>query len=346
MMSNFALSNPDLESFDRDGVVCLRNVLSADEIDALRGVVDQQVLDHGHSQTSYDLEDIAHQVWAGKNNIDVGPATRFDVDALAGIIHADDEARPLLEDSDHQDLGMFLYKVGDWRNHRGIREVGFDSALPKLVSDLLGSETINWWEDSTFVKAPFTRLKTPFHQDLTYFQISGQQSVIVWIPLDPANLENGVTRYVRASHKWGKTYAPNMFLSQTVFPGAEDPKCPDIEAREEEFDIVSFDVEPGDVIIHHVLTVHGAGGNPTKKPRRAISFRYTGDDVRYCEKPGALPQTDTLGDLKDGDRLHSLDYPIVWPRPWPGISLADVYDALVATEKPTPRIPKTLSTAA
>ncbi|MEM9668667.1 MAG: phytanoyl-CoA dioxygenase family protein [Pseudomonadota bacterium] len=334
MTTQSVVSAVEKQTFDEDGVVCLRGVLDPQEIGMLRSVLARQLRDHGQSKTSYDLESIARQVWDGNSSIDVGKADRFDVDGLAAVIQSDDEARPLFEDDNHEDEGLFLYKVGDWRNHRGIRRVGFDSKIPQIVAELLDTETLNWWEDSTFVKAPHTRLKTPFHQDLTYFQISGDQSVIVWIPLDPSDLSNGVTRYVRGSHKSGETYAPNMFLSQTVFPGSEDPKCPDIEADESQYDIISFDVEPGDVIIHHVRTIHGAGGNTTDKPRRAISFRYTGDNVRYFDKPGALPQTDTISDLKNGDRLHSLDYPIVWPTPWPGVSISDLYDMLISSREP------------
>ena len=325
MSAKFTLQQHHLDDFENDGVVCLRGLITSDEVQQLREVIEDQLQAHGESKTSYDLEDLAHQIWDGKNQIDAGAAERFDVQGLATVIRMDPDARPLFELDTHEDDGMFLYKVGDWRNHRGIRNVAFDSALPETVAALLNSDTLHWWEDSTFVKKPHTRLKTPFHQDLSYFQIDGDQSVIAWMPLDPANLENGVTRYVRGSHKWDKIFAPNMFLSQTTFPGAEDPKCPDIEGNEDHYDIVSFDVEPGDVIIHHVRTVHGAGGNTTDLPRRAISYRYTGDNVRFYNKPGALPQTDIIGDLEDGDRLYSRDYPVVWPKPWPGLKLAEVY---------------------
>lgn len=315
--------------FDRDGVICLRGILSNQDIQNLRSVVDDQVARRDTSATNYDFESIGQQIWDRKNRIDVGTAQRFDVDGLVSLIHADQEARPLLEDDDKAGNGLFYYDVAGWKAYRGIREVGFDSALPPVIAELIDSETVNFWEDTTFVKAPHTRQKTAFHQDLSYFQIQGDQCVIAWIPLDAATLENGVTRYVRGSHKWGKTYAPNMFVSQTLFPNVEDPKCPDIEADEDKYDIIHFDVEPGDVIIHHVLTIHGAGGNRTDNPRRAISFRYTGDDVRYYDKPGAMPQPNVRLKLQDGDRLHSPDYPIVWPKPWPGVKTADVYEASI-----------------
>lgn len=326
-MSNYSISTEQLQSFDRDGVICLRDVMTVSEISSLRRVIDQQVAQRHKSPTGYDFEKISEQIWQRKNRIDVGEAERFDVDGLVELIHSDDAARPLLEDDDEAIDGCFFYDVAGWRKHAEIRKAGFDSALPFIISELLGSETINFWEDTTFVKAPHTRQKTAFHQDLSYFQIQGDQCVIAWIPLDFADEENGVTRYIRGSHKWGETYAPNMFVSQTLFPGIEDPKCPDIEANESDYDIVSFDVRPGDVILHHVRTVHGAGGNKTDRQRRAISFRYTGDDVRYHDKPGAMPQPGMTLRPSEGGRLHTPDYPIVWPKPWPGFSVADAFDA-------------------
>ena len=324
-MSSLAITPEQQKCFDRDGVLCLRNVMTETEIADLRSVVDQQVTTRHTSPTGYDFEKISKQIWERKNTINVGAAARFDVDGLVAVIHSDEAARPLLENDTHTGEGCFFYDVAGWRQHAGIRRAGFDSSLPSIVSELLSSETINFWEDTTFVKAPRTRQKTAFHQDLSYFQIQGDQCVIAWIPLDPANEANGVTQYVRGSHKWGEVYAPNMFVSQTVFPGAEDPKCPDIEAAPDDYDIISFDVEPGDVIIHHVLTVHGAGGNTTDSPRRAISFRYTGDNVRYHDKPGAMPQPGMVLKPKEGERLHTPDYPIVWPKPWPGFSIAAAY---------------------
>lgn len=178
------------------------------------------------------------------------------------------------------------------------------------------------------MKAPHTRQKTAFHQDLAYFQIEGDQCVIVWIPLDAASLDNGVTQYVRGSHKWGQVFAPNVFVSQTPFQSSPEGRCPDIESAPEDYDIVSFAVEPGDVIIHHVMTVHGAGGNMSDSWRRAVSFRYCGDQVRYLDRKGAIAQVGVTHDLSDGDRLFSADYPVVWPKPWPGFSLAEAFDAL------------------
>ncbi len=311
----FLISEADRADFRRDGVICLRNVLSPFEIDLLRAGVARQMAALGRSATGYDFEALARQAWAPGALIDAGAATRFDMSRLKALIAADPAARPLMEEGPSGEDGLFFYDAGGWRFDAGIREVAFNSALPEIAAELLDAAELRFWEDTTFVKAPHTRQKTAFHQDLGYFQIEGSQCVIAWIPLDPAGPSNGVTQYVRGSHEWGEVYAPNIFLTQTPFPEAEGPRCPDIEADPAAYDIVSFDVEPGDVILHHVLTVHGAGGNMTGSWRRAVSLRYCGESVRYLGRKGAAAHTAGSAKLSDGDRLCGEAYPLVWTRP-------------------------------
>lgn len=319
------VSPADRAAFARDGVVCLRGVLTETDIARLRSAVDRQVAALGRSRTGYDFEALARQVWDETRTVETGAADRFDMGRMKEMIRADAEARPLQEAGRGHADGLFFYDAAAWKHDLGVRQVALDSALPETVSLLMEAAYVHFWEDTTFVKAPHTRQKTAFHQDLAYFQIEGDQCVIVWIPLDSASLENGVMQYVRGSHLWGETYAPNVFVSQTPFAASPEKRCPDIEGGEGAFEILSFDVEPGDVIIHHVKTVHGAGGNMSERWRRAVSFRYCGDRVRYFDRPGAIPQVGVCHGLRDGDRLFAKDYPVVWPRPWPELELAPLF---------------------
>ena len=322
-------------AFDRDGVICLRNVLSLREIDGLRQAVARQMSRLGRSSTGYDFEALAAQVWDSGARVDTGAALRFDMARMKSLVRSDVLARPLQEPDSSGEAGLFFYDVAAWKEDRGVRDVAFDSVLPEIASVLLEASYVNFWEDTTFVKAPHTRQKTAFHQDLAYFQIDTDQCVVVWIPLDAANVQSGVTRYVRGSHLWGETYAPNVFISQTPLATSPEMRCPDIEAAPERYDIVSFDVSLGDVIIHHVKTVHGAGGNQSDAWRRAMSFRYCGDRVRYLDRAGAIPQVGVSHDLQSGDRLFSPDYPVVWPKPWPAFRLAEAFDAQYPQRVPT-----------
>jgi hypothetical protein len=311
--------------FERDGVVVLRAVVTAEQIEGLRIDVDAQIKTLGTSPTAYDLEAVARQTWQDPHLVpNTGPAARFDMSAMKTAVRSDPLARPL-RDGTGQEAGMFFYDAANWKHQDGVRGVALDSSLPALIAALLGAQHLHFWEDTSFVKAPWTAQRTAFHQDLAYFQIAGDQCAIVWIPLDPVTKANGAMEYVRGSHLWGQIFAPNVFFAQTPFATSPFPRLPDIEGQRDAFDIVSFEVEPGDVIVHHVRTVHGAGGNLSDQMRRAISLRYCGDQVRYHNQIGAIAQFGVSASLHDGEGLGGLDYPLVWPRPWPGLKLAPLY---------------------
>lgn len=325
-MTQPLICDEEITAFERDGVVCLRGLLSERDIAGLRDGVEMQLDEHGRSATGYDFEDIAHQVWAERDEVDTRAATRFDMQNVKDRVLADRNAAPLQEPAvANGPKGKFFYDAAMWRRHGGVRSAALDSQLPEAIARLLRSDRLHFWEDTTFVKEPGTRQKTAFHQDYRYFQIEGEQCVIVWVPLDPVDAGNGSLKYVRGSHRWGESYAPNVLFTHSLATGASGKLCPNIEANPEAYDIVQFDAEPGDVIVHHVMTVHGADGNMSNRRRRAVSLRYCGDDVRYLDREGAVPQLHTSHTLQNGDRLNSIDYPLVYPRPWPGLKLADVY---------------------
>lgn len=320
-----AVSKKQYQTFWRDGVVHLKNALSVDEINALRDCVDGQIAAVGNSETGYDFEAISKALWSNDTEFEPGNASRFNLDNFRRFVAADPLARPILDDTKaHDDTGRFIYDAAGWRQHDGVRNVALHSRLPEIAADLLNAQYLNFWEDTTFVKFPGTRQRTVFHQDLNYFQIDGDQCVIIWLPLDTIDLENGTVEYVSGSHLWPETFASNSFITQTPLPTSVGPRLPDIEGNRDKYDILSFDVEPGDAVICHVRTVHGAGGNLSNRMRRAMSFRYCGDEVRYQNRSGALKQTGVENSLQDGDRLISDDYPIAWPERLRDMPLCDV----------------------
>jgi len=264
----------------------------------------------------------------GKSEIGGGDADRFDMGEISAILDSDPKLRPIRDDVDSEDDGMFFYDAAGWRFYDGIRNAALDSSLPDICAKLMNSTYLNFWEDTTFVKAPNTGQRTSFHQDYGYFQIKGEKCCIVWMALDPVNRENGAMEYVRGSHKWGEKYAPNVLIAQSTFPDSPYDRTPDIEANPGDYDIVSFDVQPGDVIIHHVLTVHGSRGNQSNdRLRRAISFRYCGDDITYYDRPGAIVQPYLTEKLENGAPLFSKDYPLVYPRVFPTARLSSLFNS-------------------
>lgn len=52
---------------------------------------------------------------------------------------------------------------------------------------------------------------------------------------------------------------------------------------------LSWDLDPGDIMVHHRLTVHGAGGNKSQLEERiGLSNRYMGGDVVWDPRAHVL----------------------------------------------------------
>ena len=81
-----------------------------------------------------------------------------------------------------------------------------------------------------------------------------------------------------------------------------------------DFDIVYFETEPGDVILHHLNILHYASGNRTASRRRAIALRYSGDDAVYVKRKFGPPPLYDPG-LESGAPLDSDLFPVVRAAP-------------------------------
>jgi len=196
--------------------------------------------------------------------------------------------------------GQFRAGTDHWIASSEFLAFARDTPIPEIVADLLGSEHVWLYEDSVLVKDPETRERTMFHQDLSYFHVDGDQVCTVWIPLDPVDAENGAVRYVRGSHHDRTAFRPNLFVTTEALPGTEGVDVPDLA---DDPRLVHFDTVPGDVVVHHARTIHGAFPNTTPdRPRRALSIRYAGDDARFRIKPGA-PQKAHHASLVEGAPL-------------------------------------------
>lgn len=70
---------------------------------------------------------------------------------------------------------------------------------------------------------------------------------------------------------------------------------------------------PGDVIVHHWSTIHGAAGNVSATV--AASIRFALGDSTYYQRPSSPEPFRHSLNLRDGDPLENADrFPIVWPR--------------------------------
>lgn len=279
-----AVTDDEIEAFWRDGVVCLRRILPPALVESMAAPVEEAV----------------------------GGPESSDLSAMGAALAASGDAGAL-EDLPEGARGVFVGGVDHWRTRLAFRDFACGPPLPEVVATLLRSERLHLYEDSVLVKEPGTPERTAWHQDLSYFDVEGDQLATCWIPLDVATEDSGAMRFVRGSHRWGEVFQPNLFVSDTPIPGTDGRPVPDIEATPDAFDIVCFELGPGDLTVHHARTLHAAGGNRSERRRRAISIRYCGDDARFLRRAGTVHK-DHHGALVDGQPLGGPDTPLVWPR--------------------------------
>ena len=309
------INSQDQKNFERDGVVCLRSIIPKESISHLASAINQLFDDVGLTPTGYDLESLGDIAYSdSEDTASAGMAKQYDLDLMAGMLQYEGDRRLIDKVPDKSPKGSYRIDTGCWRRNNAVATLALSSVLPEIAADLLQSQSIAFFDDQMFVKTPGTRQRTAFHQDYPFFHIEGMQGCVFWIPVDAASSKNGAMSYVRGSHKWEEDFGSSMFVSHTPMPGSTGARIPDIEANPEAFDLVSFDVWPGDVVVHHFRTLHGAGGNRTiDNNRRVMSLRYVGDDMRYKFRPGAARQPHHYHDLRDGDLLFCDDFPQVWP---------------------------------
>ncbi len=178
-----------------------------------------------------------------------------------------------------------------WRDDPTIRDFVFGSGVAGLVGDLLDATSLRFYFDHLLVKEPETSAPTPWHQDIPYWPFLGTQIASAWIALTSSSVAESSLEFVRGSHNWDAYYAPASFDPNEAGWTAEfeGKKVPDIDAARPDYDIVGFDVEPGDALIFSSWTVHGAPGNSGPNRRAAFSTRWLGDDARWAPHPGCDP---------------------------------------------------------
>ena len=211
--------------------------------------------------------------------------------------------------------GRFFEDNCQWRRIPEFRAFILESPAARLAGELLGATKINFFFDNVLVKEPGSDAPSPWHQDTVYWPIRGRDVVSFWLPLDPVSEANSI-RLIRGSHAWGQEFMPRSWTNpeEVKFEADGLVPLPDINASPERFDIVHWDMSPGDCLAFQGHVVHSAPGNPTARNRRVLVTRWAGDDVVYDPKDGrGAPPFPDCG-LEKGDSLDSDTFPVVWRR--------------------------------
>jgi ectoine hydroxylase-related dioxygenase (phytanoyl-CoA dioxygenase family) len=212
-----------------------------------------------------------------------------------------------------QQTGRFFGDYCNWPNNPGYRDYVENGPAATLARELMGSQRARIFHEHVLIKEAGNDKPSPWHHDTPYYCADADQTVSIWLPLDPVPRETCL-EFVAGSHRWGKLFRPRRFTGVDYDHKGPLETMPDIDANRDQYQILGWDLAPGDAIAFNHLTVHGAPGNRSgEHSRRVLSTRWLGDNARYVDRGGETspPFPHLIGKLADGDPLPEDEFPYI-----------------------------------
>ncbi|MFP8874183.1 MAG: phytanoyl-CoA dioxygenase family protein [Myxococcota bacterium] len=269
----------EIEDYRRDGVVCLRQVVPPHWMDKIRAGVSRAI----ESPSLF-------------SRMGAAPGSGYNME-------------------------IFLWKRDD-----DLRDVIFGSSLVYLARQLMGADRVHFFYDQLFAKKAGTTTPTPWHHDLTFWPLEGNQICSMWIPTQAVSRQSSGLEFVAGSHRWPnrwKAVGPPNGREDGLLPSASrelvnplHEDVPPVDELRKKHAVLGWDLEPGDLVAFHPLTLHGSEGNTSATDRAAIAFRFTGDDVTYHPTPYTFPIFFPHG-RRVGETMGGPTFPQVLPQTIP-----------------------------
>jgi len=156
--------------------------------------------------------------------------------------------------------------------HPAFLKLARNSKLLDVIEILIGANIeiqhckINW------KPAEIGAGEVKWHQDFPYLPHTNYDLCAAFIVLDETTPDNGCMRVIPGSHKLGQLKHTDE--NGNLLLHVNDERF--IEARCEPLDLV---LGPGDVSIHHVLTLHSSYPNRSHSPRCALVYEFRAADA-------------------------------------------------------------------
>ena len=78
------------------------------------------------------------------------------------------------------DDGAFVEDFCNWQRVPALEEFVRTSGVARIAGELMGSRVVRLYHDHVLVKEPGTRQRTPWHQDLPYYNVHGRSNISMW----------------------------------------------------------------------------------------------------------------------------------------------------------------------
>jgi ectoine hydroxylase-related dioxygenase (phytanoyl-CoA dioxygenase family) len=187
-----------------------------------------------------------------------------------------------------------------------ITEHAHDTAIAQRVGEALGCPRVKILQDTVLVKAASIGGPVAWHQDHTYTgYLDPARVVSVRLSLTDCTRDNGCLEVIDASHTWG-LLGDVRALTESHVADALGPAAARWQDR-----VVALELAPGDLSIHHCLTLHRSGENRSAQTRKTLITRLFDADCRLIRDrlpPGAA----AYFPVDDTDHLADSAFPVVY----------------------------------
>ncbi|WP_108816525.1 phytanoyl-CoA dioxygenase family protein [Loktanella sp. Alg231-35] len=167
-----------------------------------------------------------------------------------------------------------------------------------VIEGILGPD-IMVFSGEFFIKEPQTDHIVSMHQDLTYWGLGAIDGLVTaWIPLSPATPASGCMDFVRGSHKNAILPHEDTFGENNLLSRGQEVKVDVTDDQK-----TAIEIHPGQMSLHHGLTIHGSGPNTSNDRRIACVIRYIRPDMQQQvgEKDYAML---ARGEDRHGNFIH------------------------------------------
>ena len=200
----------------------------------------------------------------------------------------------------------------------------FNSPYAKIACELMSAKKINLVMDNWFLREGGSKSSTPFHHDISYFDMDGTMCVL-WLPLQPTGKNEGVV-WVKGSHLWNKLFLRVLFKdghkvegNECIVDGKKYELPPDILGNKDKYEFLQWDCKLGDAVIFDMRTLHGTlSSSIPEKTLSRYTLRVAKEDAKisYVGDWTSYNYRKAMQDAgyKNGDSLGGSMFPQLWPK--------------------------------
>lgn len=202
--------------------------------------------------------------------------------------------------------GLVWELAGVSRMSAAIAAHAQDAAIGQRVAEALGCARVKLLQDTVLVKAASIGGPVAWHQDHTYTgYLAPARAVSVRLALTDCDRGNGCLEVISGSHTWG-LIGDVRALTESHVADALGPAAADWHDR-----VAALELAPGDISIHHCLTLHHSRENRSARARKTLISRLF--DAACQLVPARLPAGATAYfPVEDDGTLADAAFPVVY----------------------------------